>query len=223
MKKINYIFLSLFTLIILSTVLLSCSDEKSGDNTPPTIEDVRFNVSDTILYKNEITGVVDTIRLNDPSKGSLNTDILIIGKPIRFTGRFADNEGLSNAFIHIWGDSTHINEAGEKISWKEGVDTCYQLKEILPFYMFGEQEYIIDSMGFVISNTLDSVLTRKTSNNEYAARLPVRETTERNDKDVYYFSIRCTDRVGNVNVETYNKYPITVMKRKTYIEKYLKK
>lgn len=213
MKKLNYIILSLLGLALL---IVSCGEDKNNDHTPPRVFDVRFNVNDTIKYKNE-GGKEIIIILNDSTKSrneSTEDDILVFGKPIRFRGRFTDDVGLSSAYVRIWGD-TALNDL---IPAKEVLDTCYNMRRGLQVYMYGMTEKIVDSMGHALMDNLVDTYQRK----NIGGSLPIRQSGQAGPNDLYYFRVACADMAGNLSIDDYYKHPITILTRDSVI-KYHKK
>lgn len=216
MKKLNYIILSIFVLTLL---VVSCGEDKNNDHTPPQIFDVRFNVNDTIKYKGD-DELEKTIVLNDSVKGNTSTedDILVIGKPIKFRGRFTDNVGLSSAYVRIWGDSALNN----LIPPKEVTDTCYNMRRGLQSYMYGMTEKVIDSMGFMLMDKLVDTYTRRNSTMVLDIRQSGQKGAKVDAEEEYYFRVMCLDMAGNVNDTDYHKHPITILTRDSVIAYYKK-
>lgn len=213
MKKINYLLIA-----ILSLAAIACGEIGSDDATPPVISDVRVFVRDTIRYQNS-SGAWVTISLNDSTKGFTENDeeFLVIGKSVSFKGRFTDDEALSSAYLHIWGDTCQTVE-----SYDEVTDTCYHVRRLLPIYMSGEKEKVVDSLGLKIIERVDSTYTRRMSDRNKTLTVQVRQSLQRGDDDVYYFSVHCTDMKGNLDVENFKKRPMNIFSRKTIIEKHKK-
>lgn len=203
MKRLNYILILLVSLSIL--LVQSCGEDNSNDTTPPKVANVRFNVNDTLELIHEGKNII--IELNDSIHGSLETDTVVIGKRLRFRGLFTDDQSLSTAYFHIWGDTVVVNN----------VDTAYNMKKLMPLYMFGQTEYNVDSMGIILVDPLPVLLMRRGS----SVSLKVRESSEitpTEDQKNYEFSIKCTDAAGNEDVSSYFRHPINLYHRKTIID-----
>lgn len=173
---------------------ISCGSDKLDDSTPPTISDVRFNVNDTIQYDDN--GVKKFLTLNDSLKDLSETDTLVIGKRLRFTGHFADDLGLSTAFFHIWGDTLTINDE----------NASYNMKRLMPIYMYGQTEMTVVAPGIILADPLPFTVKSKDMQKDLTVRSS--SATEK-----YYFSIRCSDTVGNIDSTSYRKHPITLLTR----------
>ncbi len=212
MKKINYLLIA-----ILSLAAIACGEIGSDDATPPVISDVRVFVRDTIRYESS-PGQWVTITLNDSTKGFTENDeeFLVIGKSVSFKGRFTDDEALSSAYLHIWGDTC------QSVPYDEVTDTCYHVRRLLPIYMSGEKEKVVDGLGLRIIERVESTYTRRMSDRDKTLTLQVRESKERGEKDVYKFSVHCSDMKGNLDKVNFKEKPMNIFSRKTIIEKHKK-
>ena len=213
MKKLTYIFVLSITLSMLFVV--SCGEDKSNDTTPPRVFDVRFNVNDTILFMDN--GVQKKITLNDTSevRNSLEPDILVIGKRIRFRGSFSDDQGLSTAYIKFWGDSSQVDFATT-------TDTCFQLRRLMSINMFGSTETRVGGMGLTILDRLPEQQRRESGTKYERKELNVRHSGQRGDEDNYYFSVLCVDVAGNEDVTSYSGHPIMIHHRDSIINEWKK-
>lgn len=213
MKKINYLLIT-----ILLFAAIACGEIGSDDGTPPIISDVRVFVRDTIMYEST-PGKWVTITLNDSTKGFTENDeeFLVIGKSVSFKGRFVDDEALSSAYLHIWGDTCQRVDDYDKVT-----DTCYHVRRLIPIYMSGEKEKVVDSLGLRIIERVDSLYTRRMSDRNKTLTVRVRESKQRDEKDVYKFSVHCSDLNGNLDKDNFKKKPMNIFKRETIIEKHKK-
>lgn len=203
MKILSYILILIISLPTL--FIVSCDNNKSDDKTPPKVSDVSLNMNDSISFLLKERRII--IELNDTLSTNHQIDTLIIGHKIRFRGTFTDDVALSTAFFHIWGDTLN----------RQVQDTAYNMKRLIPTFMYGKQEAKIGKMGIVLIDSITRVMKRINS----SVILPVIES-DITPNDQYYFKVICADAAGNQDTINYAKHPVVIFHRKTIIEAFLK-
>lgn len=204
MRKLSYFFLLCIIMSIM--VVVSCNDKEleHDDSELPEINNIRFNYEDTIMVDDSSSAKQIPVYYNGGNGNPRlleDRDILIIGHRVWLTATFRDNHGLSAAYVRIWGDTSSV---------KNLEDTCFRLKIKPSFNMQGKKELLDTTVvlgGNLIPQTIYSSSSKK--------HLIVREGWGLDDSEDYRFSIQCLDLAGNENTESYNRYPIAILTRKT--------
>lgn len=190
---------TLLCLSILSISLLSCSNELPNNHEIPIVEAIHFNSNDTIQYFVESADnpqelITKTIYINQFEERILDT--LLIGKDVRLFGKFSSKNGLSGIEVSIFGDTLLVSAE----------DTCYnkiKVPALTDFY--GLENASIDSL-----KVFDIISAYEVNLN--GIRKAIRTGSE------YKYSVKCGDRVGNLNTQTYSDKPIIILTREQVLE-----
>lgn len=190
---------TLTCLTFLSVLLLSCSNELPNNHEIPSMEAIHFNSNDTIQYAVESAGspqelITKTIYINQLDERMLDT--LLIGKDVRLFGKFSSENGLSGIEVSIFGDTLLISQT----------DTCFnkiKVPTLADFY--GLENATVDSLKvFDVISAYEVSLS--------GDRKVIRTGDE------YKYSVKCGDRVGNLNTQTYSNKPIVILTREQVLE-----